>query len=190
MLEEKPFTEDDIKKEEQGRPFFPDRETDFNISHSGNLAAVSLVKDGGMRTGCDVELVRPRKRIKEIAEKFFTASEREFIFDAEFFDEAKFFMIWTLKECYLKLKGMSVFDMKEAPSFIERGQFIFGADCSLSFYLYELSGFGERYMLASAANETKGEPELRWFSQVSFDCKSIAKINAAPSPAQIVSPKT
>jgi hypothetical protein len=111
-------------------------------------------------------------------------------------------MIWTLKECYLKLKGMSVFDMKKAPSFIcnddSCGIFTFGAAVCvpLSFYLYELSGFGERYILTSAiegedlagSGDLGNLPEIQWFSQTSLACKSIAKIKAAPSPEQTVSP--
>jgi hypothetical protein len=204
LLDDRPFDEENIRMGKQGRPFFPCREADFNISYSENMAAVSFVKGKSLRTGCDVELIRPRQLAKKIAEDYFTAPERDFIFNTEY-DEAKFFMIWTLKECYLKLKGMSVFDMKKVPSFIfnddSSGAFIFGAAVSvpLSFYLYELSGFGERYILASAI---EGEnfagsgafgvldslPEIKWFSQTSLTCKSIAKIKAAPSPERTVSP--
>jgi phosphopantetheinyl transferase len=202
------ISEDDIAREGQGRPFFPNREvrdrevqnrdTDFSISHSGALAAVSLVEGKNLRTGCDVEIVRPRSRAQEIAEEFFSASEREYIDSGGNFDGARFYQIWTLKECFLKLRGLSVLDMAGAPSFISgeepcRGQFIFGAAFSspLTFNLYELSGSaGEHYILATALEGIEIEhPEIRWFSQDSLVCKSIAKIKAAPSPAETVSPK-
>jgi hypothetical protein len=92
----------------------------------------------------------------------------------------------------LKLRGLSVFDMVDAPSFI-CGQFAFDAAVSspVSFNLYELSGSaGELYILATALEGTEIEqPEIRWFSQDSLVCRSIAKIKAAPNPAETVSPK-
>ena len=216
LLEGRPVKNDEIERDRQGRPFFPGSNTNFNISHSGNLAAVSLVKPsqnrnnpGGLkpRTGCDVELVRPRPRMKDMAEEFFTPAERDYIFGSRF-DEARFFHIWTLKESYLKLRGLTVFDIKNAPSFIcckERaeGQFAFNAPFSsaLSFNLYELSGSaGGRYILAAALEADKDEsggslslkersPEILWFSQSLLDCKSIVKIKAAQSPEKTVMPK-
>jgi hypothetical protein len=203
LFDDRPFDEENIKKGKQGRPFFPCRDADFNISHSGNMAAVSFVKGKSLLTGCDVELIRPRQWAKKIAEDYFSAPEMDFIFSTEN-DEARFFMIWTLKECYLKLKGISVFEMKKAPSFIcnddSGGAFTFGAAVSstLSFSLYELSGCSERYILASsievedfadsrAFGVVDSLPEIKWFSQTSLVCKSIAKIKAAPSSERAVS---
>jgi phosphopantetheinyl transferase len=198
LCEGRPVKEDDIAKDAAGRPFFHDHEghgdTDFSISHSGSLAAVSLVKGKNLRTGCDVELVRPRPKAKEITEVFFSVFEREYIESQGRFDGTRFYQIWTLKECFLKLRGLSVFDMACAPSFISgKDSFSFGAavPVPLFFNLYELScGGGEDYMLATAFEGTEEEqPEIRWFSQDSFDCKSIAKIKAALNPAETVSPK-
>ena len=187
-------TEDDIAKETGGRPFFHGRDMDFSISHSGNLAAVSVIRGKNIRTGCDVELMRPRAKAREITEIFFSAGEKEYIQAQRKFDLKRFYMIWTLKECYLKLRGFSVFDMANAPSFISgKDSLTFCAVVSspLSFNLYELTdGAGERYILAAAlAGTEEYQPEIRWFSQESLDCKSIAKIKAAPSPAETVSPK-
>jgi len=199
QYENRPLTNEDIAREKSGRPFLPGADTDFSISHSGALAAVSLVRGKGQRTGCDVELVRPREKAREIAEDFFTAPEREYIESGGNFDLARFYQIWTLKECFLKLKGLSVFDMSGAPSFISRvepavsSSYIldFSDASPVLFNLYELTGnAGERYILATVIAGTEAEqPEIRWFSQDSLDCKSIAKIKAAPSPAETVSPK-
>ena len=178
QLSGRPLAEHEIAREEQGRPFFPDYKADFSISHSWDLAAVSLVTGGNLRTGCDVELVRPRKSAKEISEKYFSANERDYIFSPRRFELAKFYEIWTLKECFLKLRGLSVFDMATVPSFISRGDFALDADVfpQLSFYRYELAGAGEkRYILASVVEGTGGvQPEVRWFSRNSLSCKIIA----------------
>ena len=205
LLESCPLDKLDIAKEENGRPFFPDRRADFNISHSGNMAAVSLVKslayDGViiMRTGCDIELVRARPNAKKIAGDFFTGAERDYIFaqDETVTEQARFFEIWTLKECFLKLRGLSVFDMADVPSFIKgdaegRLHFAFcgAASSPLSFNLYELSGPGEHYVLASVI-EGAGQlqPEMRWFSPSFLAARSIAAIKAEISPPETVRAK-
>jgi len=194
LCEGRPITDDNMAREAGGRPFFPGSDMDFSISHSGNLAAVSLVTGKGLRTGCDVELVRPRKGAGKIAEELFTASEREYIGSGGGFDLTRFYHIWTLKECFLKLKGLSVFDMRGAPSFVSgEGTYTFSTAVSspILFNLYELSGNAdERYILAIVIEGTEiKQPGIRWFSQEDLSCKSIAKINAAPSPAETVSPK-
>jgi len=194
LCEGRPITDDNIAREQTGRPFLPGSDMDFNISHSGALTAVSMIRGGQLRTGCDVELVRPRKGAGKIAEELFTASERDYIESGGGFDLTRFYHIWTLKECFLKLRGFSVFDMRGAPSFISgEGTYAFGAAVSspILFNLYELSGnAGERYILATVIEGTETEqPEIRWFSQEYLSCKSIAKTNAAPSPAETVRPK-
>jgi phosphopantetheinyl transferase len=178
--EGRPITNEDIAMEASGRPFLPDRDMDFSISHSGALAAVSLVRGKGLRTGCDVELVRPRAKAREIAKDFFSAAEREYIVSGGGFDLTRFYQIWTLKECYLKLRGLSVFDMGGAPSFIssvEPAVYTFDAAgvSPISFNLYELTGAGdERYIAATAiAGGEERKPEIRWFSQ---DSLAVCKI--------------
>ena len=186
--------ENSTAKDDKGRPFFPGSDIDFNISHSGAAAAVSLVTGKGLRTGCDIELIRPRQGTKEIAEDFFSDSERNYIYTDKKFDETKFYEIWTLRECYLKLLGLSVFDMPSCPSFINGGknEFSFNADVSSQFFfrLYELSICeGKRYIMAAAVQGIQTPPEILKFSQVSFDCKITAEIKAAPNPAETVRPK-
>jgi hypothetical protein len=193
LLEGRLLAKDDIAREAQGRPFFPGREAvDFNIAHSGVLTAISHVQGKNLRTGCDVERVQPRSGAGKIAEEFFSAGEKNYVFQAGF-DEAKFYEIWTLKECFLKLRGLSVFDMAVCPSFIgEKNEFAFDAavPIPLSFYLYELSGGMMRYMLAAALEGKEQQPpEIRWFSHLSLDCKKTAEIKAALNPAETVSPK-
>ena len=218
LLAGRPAEEKDIEREAHGRPFFPGSEIDFSISHSGALAAVSLVKGGKSRIGCDIERILRRPNTPEVAEKFFSAPEKNYIFGAgnlsslgsrsslESFDETRFFGIWTLKECFLKLRGLSVFDMNAVPSFVsdegsgeEQLAFNAAVPSALSFRLYELSGgavnaatlpAGERYMLATVIEgEEETPPEIRWFSQAFLDCKMIAEIKAAPNPTETVSPK-
>ena len=206
LLDGKPFQDNDIIKDENGRPYFPNRRMDFNISHSGDAAAVSLVSGEGLRTGCDIELVRPKVNAREIADKYFSVLESDYIFSIKRNKdiEINFFTIWTLKECYLKLRGLSVFDMRKAPSFIcgedpDDGHFAFDAAASspgitgspLSFYVYELkSASGEIYLLSvSIEGDTHLRPEMRCFSQPLLSARSIVEIKAALNPTETVSPK-
>ena len=213
LLKNKPFAEENMAREENGRPFFIEnggREwgIDFSISHSGTLAAVSLVRGKNLRTACDLELVRQRAGMKEIAEQFFSVSERDYIFSKDLLSGIRFYEIWTLKECYLKLLGQTVFDMALVPSFIndngqKQGHFNFCGVVSspLVFSLFELSGgAGESYILATAIAGTEEEqPEFHWFSPaaadeapapgVSLPFRSIAKIKAALKPDETVRPK-
>jgi phosphopantetheinyl transferase len=189
MSEGRPITEDDIAREQTGRPFFRSREgkdpdTDFSVSHSGALTAVSLVRGKNLRTSCDVERVRPRTGAQEIADFFFTAPERDYIASGGRFDETRFYEIWTLKECFLKLRGLSVFDISSTPSFISGTEPAFDLTgvSPVMFNLYELTGC-ERYMLAVAIEPQPGgagigQPEIRWFSQDFLACKSIANITS------------
>jgi 4'-phosphopantetheinyl transferase len=184
LLEDRPLEESDIAREAQGRPFFPDREdVGFNIAHSGALAAVSYIRGKNLRTGCDIEQIRPRARAREIADEFFSVPERDYVSQGGF-DEARFYEIWTLKECFLKLRGLSVFDMAACPSFINAQgadapcAFAFDAAAPLSFYLYELGSADERYMLAAALEGPEQQPpEIRWFSQASLACKMLKNIS-------------
>jgi phosphopantetheinyl transferase len=179
LLEGRPLLENDIQKNENGRPYFTCGNADFNISHSRNMVAVSHISGVGMHTACDVQFVKPRKSTMQIAENFFTDSENEYILH----NEKRFFEIWTLKECFLKLRGFSVFDMKNIPSFIYEGKFSarqLSNDLSLplTFFLYELGNYIEnQYMFAVCVEgEEQSAPEIKWFSQVFLPCGNIAKI--------------
>ena len=170
---------DTIATDENGRPFFHDRSMDFSISHSGAAVAVSLVQGENklgarVRTGCDIQLIRHRENLRDITEEIFCTAERDYILsqDETQFESTRFFRIWTLKECYIKLRGLSVFDMPKVPSFIScdaTGRFLFtfdaGGSSTLSFYLYELEYAGERYMLATVIEGGRGiRPEICMFS--------------------------
>jgi phosphopantetheinyl transferase len=198
----KTITKNGLEKEESGRPYIPGGSADFNISHSGALVAVSMISaiknqtnlteinHRISRTGCDVEIIRPRKNTGKIARDFFSSNEYGYICPRGMIDETRFYQIWTLKECIIKLRGLSIFNMVKCPSFINNEGRFFNADTFISFYQYELTGGAEeRYILTTALDsERQIPPTLRWFSHFSLDCRSIAEIKAAPSPVDTQSP--
>jgi phosphopantetheinyl transferase len=197
VFENGEIKENDISREEQGRPFFLNREVDFNITHSGDAVAVLYISKKDIRVGCDIEKIRPRSRIAKIAKDKFSKAENSFLYSSGGFNDNDFLKIWTLKESYIKLRGLSVFDMAKIPSFIDEihgtNEYVFSfcADVNrpITFRLYEiLYNENTSYILAEAIEGEDIQPEIRMFSSLTFDCKIIAEIKAAPSPAQTVNP--
>ena len=92
----------------------------FNLSNSDELALVGFVL--GSEIGVDVEYRRPMPDCEQIAERFFSQSEREALraIAAPRKEEA-FFNCWTRKEAYLKAVGeglaapLDSFDVTLAP---------------------------------------------------------------------------
>lgn len=149
-----------VEKESGGRPFFSDGRADFNISHSRNMTAAAWVPSG--RIGCDVQYLDPSKSYVQISRRFFHSEEQSCVEQAGEEGIRSFYRIWVLKEAWLKLHGLSVFDMAKAPLFsIGRGKGDFES------FLYELeSPAGEKYMLALVRDHLcETEPEFLWFSE-------------------------
>jgi 4'-phosphopantetheinyl transferase len=90
----------------QGKPSLANEGTDlrFNISHTAGLAALAFAR--AREIGVDVEKLRPECEAQKLAERFFSASEREVIsgFSGPALHEA-FFRCWTRKEAFIKAKG-------------------------------------------------------------------------------------
>ncbi len=111
----------------RGKPFLAAAERtgggaglEFNLSNSSDLALVALVR--GPELGVDVERLKPMPDADEIAERFFSASERDVL--RTLGPELKaigFFNAWTRKEAYLKAVGeglaapLDSFDVTLAP---------------------------------------------------------------------------
>ena len=223
----KPLKKENISKGENGRPFFLNKSPgnsqakenspidfnmDFNISHSENMVAVSFVQNKNektvLRTGCDIQLIKPRANADGIAEDYFTQAERDYIFQdgKTQAGEVRFFHIWSLKECFIKLKGLSVFNMAEVPSFIHPDAssrhkaagsnktsdcfcFCTKTPSPITFYLYELFDLSESYVFVTAieTHSIEGsiekpfniQPQICWFSHPSLTIKKIAEINSS-----------
>jgi phosphopantetheinyl transferase len=199
-----------IAYEPGGRPFFADGHADFNISHSRNMVAAALQKRKekrakskvkapsfpGGRVGCDVQYLAPGKSFVGISRRFFHAGEQAYIAAEPEARVRNFYRIWVLKEAWLKLYGLSVFDMAKAPTFSIRGDPSGAEKSELQYFLYELSPVAssgdESYMLAVArqrVSSSEGEPEIRWFSDAVLTLNRVENIYAAQSPENTVMPK-
>ena len=92
----------------------------FNLSNSDELALVGFVL--GPEIGVDVEYLRPMEDCEQIAERFFSESERRVLRGIPFpTKQEAFFNCWTRKEAYLKAVGeglaapLDSFDVTLAP---------------------------------------------------------------------------
>jgi 4'-phosphopantetheinyl transferase len=86
----------------------------FNLSHTEGLVAVAIAAGGEL--GVDVEWTGRPGRTVELAERYFAVPEREGLLalprearsvDAED-QRARFFALWTLKEAYIKARGLGL----------------------------------------------------------------------------------
>ncbi len=103
-----------IKTNEHGKPSVVGHpEFFFNISHSGDRVIIGF---GNSPVGVDVELVEEKKMDKKIAKRCFTEWEQTFIkegttnspVDSYKLEAWNFFIIWTMKEAYLKYTGTGI----------------------------------------------------------------------------------
>jgi 4'-phosphopantetheinyl transferase len=106
----------------RGKPFLAEDSGSlfFNLSNSDELALVGLIR--GPEIGVDIEYLKPMPDCEQIAERFFSESERVVLrgLPAHQKEEA-FFNCWTRKEAYLKAVGeglaapLDSFDVTLAP---------------------------------------------------------------------------
>lgn len=79
----------------------------FNVSHSRGLIALAV--SGGRALGVDVENVALRQPALEVADHFFSHSEVAALNQLpEALRHERFFEYWTLKESYIKARGMGL----------------------------------------------------------------------------------
>ncbi|MCI6797729.1 MAG: 4'-phosphopantetheinyl transferase superfamily protein [Succinatimonas sp.] len=93
-----------IDFDNRGKPFFSQRVGwYFNISHSQGMIAVSV---GKQEQGLDLEVVKKRPMLELLKRRILSEAELSFLKKqtSESADNL-FFMLWTLRECLLKLSG-------------------------------------------------------------------------------------
>ena len=84
----------------------PGRGIEFNLSHSGRLVVLGV--GAGCALGVDVETLT-RNSDTDRLDRYFAASEREALLKLpEAGRRRRFFELWTLKESYLKARGVGL----------------------------------------------------------------------------------
>jgi 4'-phosphopantetheinyl transferase len=133
------FTEDTY-----GRPSIlnaPGRaaQLNFSLSHSGSL--ILLAVTSGTALGVDVEHRRGRPAPLEVADRYFARAEVNQLRAIPFASQSdRFFDFWTLKESYMKAKGMGL----SLP--LDRLSFAFPTDTGITFSIdQDLAGEAARW---------------------------------------------
>jgi len=87
-----------------GKPYLPDSEIQFNISHSEDLFLCSLTL--GSKTGIDGQQVYPIANMQTLIKNYFHTEEQGYLASIkEDLLTEEFFSLWTAKEAYLKATG-------------------------------------------------------------------------------------
>ena len=105
-----------FSKNGYGRPVIADalveseaqtRGLSFNLSHTRGLIALAVAR--GRELGVDVENIATRAVSLDVAERFFSPTEvAELSCVAPDRQQDRFFEYWTLKESYIKARGMGL----------------------------------------------------------------------------------
>lgn len=131
------------------------RSLQFNLSHTEGRAVVAVAWE--MEIGVDVESTTRERDFGEIAERFFSPLE---IAQLKSRPEA-FFDFWTLKEAYIKARGMGLSIPLDSFSIVlenpEQPRILFHEGCPDSAARWRFAlrqGDGYRVAVAAAAGET------------------------------------
>ncbi len=96
----------DLQRNEAGRPVLasPPSELRFSASHSGNALLLGFMRSDCI--GVDIESLKPRPHVLELARRFFTAHEAAALAAMPAIErEDAFYRLWTAKEALLKAIG-------------------------------------------------------------------------------------
>ena len=92
-----------LRVTEHGKPYFVGRSApDFNLSHSGELAAAVI---GSCRVGIDIQEETETLDASKLSARFFGETEKAALQNAP---RARFFELWTKKEALGKLLGVGL----------------------------------------------------------------------------------
>jgi 4'-phosphopantetheinyl transferase len=94
-----------FSKNKFGKPFVQNHTIEFNLSHSGKYFAIAVSCINSV--GIDVEEINTQFDFSEIVKQHFSINEKAQI-ESSGNSQQTFFMLWTQKEAYLKMKGVGL----------------------------------------------------------------------------------
>ena len=99
----RPAAEHTLTAEEGGKPLGPDGIA-ISITHTCDYVACCVGERG--QVGIDLERIDARREVSQITKRFFSAEERAWLGSGH---QDRFFMLWVLKEAFVKAHGQSIF---------------------------------------------------------------------------------
>lgn len=104
------FPHADIEIADTRKPFLPDEQYHFSISHCGDFAAA--IVSSTQRVGIDIEMITPR--IDRIKHKFLHPSELSFVLSQDHEQQIPLLtLLWSAKEAMFKWWGGGDIDFSE-----------------------------------------------------------------------------
>ena len=166
---------------ERGKPYLAQLpEVQFNLSHSGDLAACAV---GRLPVGVDVQRFAG---IREgVARRCFTAEEAaqwERLPESE--KEKAFCQLWALKESFLKATGQGMRIPMRRVQFSGSGELTVRQDWDDWNYLARVWETGMPYALAVCSGEP-AEPALSWYCLQADGTITPVRPAGSPGPADI-----
>jgi 4'-phosphopantetheinyl transferase len=140
----------------------------FSLSHTAGLIAVAVSRLP--QVGIDVEEVSRELDLKNIAQSALTASERQRLANLPEVDYRQaFFELWTLKEAYVKARGLGMSLAPDRISFeVEPNRICLSADLNPAGLLdpeawrFRLFRPTPKHQMALALHGEQGEEIVRW----------------------------
>lgn len=139
----KPFSENDIVKTANGKPYLSDNSLYFSISHCDGLVVCALADTP---VGVDCESIR--RTSNAVMKRCYGDSETSYVLTSADSDNS-FSRLWTLKESYVKMTGDGIAsDLKTKCFDIESGRTLF--ESGAIFYHYGGKVDNECYYISTA----------------------------------------
>lgn len=125
-----PPTDIHLHRGEQGIPHFPG--IHFNLSHSAELLCLAF-HDAPI--GVDIERIRPRKRLKELATRIMSPEQHR-LFVERGCPEREFYACWCSAEALVKQAGLGIGCAKRFPFLYQQGNIRMQGDSLSSVTLF------------------------------------------------------
>jgi 4'-phosphopantetheinyl transferase len=98
----RPALEHDLRTTARGKPVCAGGPY-VSVSHSGRWVACAIAP--GLGVGIDVQVAAPSRPVEALAQTFFSPLESRWLADQP---RERFYMLWVLKEAYLKALGLGL----------------------------------------------------------------------------------
>ncbi len=103
-----PAKEIDFATHTHGKPFLPNSDLYFNLSHTKNMATIAVTQHHEL--GVDIEIIKNTDNFLQIAERFFHVHEYHELLNLDNAEQQlrHFYVLWTSKEAALKATGKGI----------------------------------------------------------------------------------
>ena len=146
-----------------GKPFLRWEDVHIGITHSGALLALYI---GPSEAGIDVERVKPRANVAEIAELVFSEREKREYAHGDGESLVRFYRTWTTMEATLKRQGLGLSGLARR------------TECDSAEIRHWQIGPG--YILCVSAEQTVLEDiEIRVLPETAIDPKDVTDLKGA-----------